>query len=130
MPLRAGKSRAVISYNIRKMRREGYPQDVAVAAALRKAGVARRRNPVKLSKNPLVWILGGGAVAFLAYHFWPSGGVGSSTASNPPSPPSPSPTSPSTSSLSPNQLNYYNYLVSVVHVPVSDALAAAQAYPQ
>jgi hypothetical protein len=42
-PLRKGKSRKVISSNIRKLREEGYKGDQVVAIALRKAGVARKR---------------------------------------------------------------------------------------
>jgi hypothetical protein len=72
MPLRKGTSRAVISYNIRKMQKEGYSHDRAVAAALRTAGVKRkimrRKNPIpKFLQNPLVWILGGGAAAAVGY---------------------------------------------------------------
>jgi hypothetical protein len=36
-PLKRGASRATISYNIRKLRHEGYPQNRAVAAALNNA---------------------------------------------------------------------------------------------
>lgn len=41
MPLKKGSSRKVVSSNIREMRRAGYPQKQAVAAALRKAGKSR-----------------------------------------------------------------------------------------
>lgn len=44
MPLKRGKSKAVVSHNIAKMMDEGYPQDQAVAIAMRKAGKARKRN--------------------------------------------------------------------------------------
>ena len=44
MPLKAGKTQAIISANIREMQRAGHPHDVAVAAALRKAGVRRKRD--------------------------------------------------------------------------------------
>lgn len=43
MPLRKGKSQAVISQNIRKLRHEGYPQRQAVAIALNVAGKGRKR---------------------------------------------------------------------------------------
>jgi hypothetical protein len=42
-PLKKGKSRATISANIREMMQSGYPQRRAVAAALRTAGVSRKR---------------------------------------------------------------------------------------
>lgn len=38
MPLKKGKSKAVIAKNIREMRKAGRPQKQAVAAALRLAG--------------------------------------------------------------------------------------------
>lgn len=38
MPLKKGRSRAIVSQNIRTMRHEGKPQDQAVAIAYRKAG--------------------------------------------------------------------------------------------
>jgi hypothetical protein len=43
MPLRKGRSRKVVSANIRRLRHEGRPQKQAVAIALRKAGKARRK---------------------------------------------------------------------------------------
>jgi hypothetical protein len=45
-PLRKGRSRAVISANIREMIRHGHPQRQAVAAAL---STARRSNPVLMN---------------------------------------------------------------------------------
>lgn len=42
MPLLAGKSRKVISENIRRLIKEGYKQDQAVAIAHKKAGLARK----------------------------------------------------------------------------------------
>ena len=47
MPLRAGKSRKVISENIREMQAAGHPHDQAVAASLRNAGVKRKDPPMK-----------------------------------------------------------------------------------
>jgi hypothetical protein len=41
MPLKKDKSDKVVSSNIRKMRKEGYPQDQAVAAAMQKAGKSK-----------------------------------------------------------------------------------------
>jgi hypothetical protein len=43
MPLRKGKSKAVISSNIREMVDSGHPQRQAVAAALRTAGAPKKR---------------------------------------------------------------------------------------
>jgi preprotein translocase subunit SecD len=47
MPLRRGKSRAVISENIRTEMREGKPQKQAVAIALNKARESGARIPKK-----------------------------------------------------------------------------------
>ena len=47
--LRAGKSREAISYNIRLLKEEGYPHRQAVAIALRKAGIPRRRRSARRS---------------------------------------------------------------------------------
>ena len=38
MPLKKGTGKAVVSENIKEMRRAGYPQKRAVAAAMRQAG--------------------------------------------------------------------------------------------
>ena len=43
MPLKKGKSKKVISQNIREMVHLGHPQKQAVAAAMRKAGKSRKR---------------------------------------------------------------------------------------
>lgn len=42
-PLRTGRSRAVVSSNIRTEVKAGRPRKQAVAIALRKAGLARKR---------------------------------------------------------------------------------------
>jgi len=42
MPLKEGKSSEVISENVRKLMREGYPQDQAVAISYDKAGRSKR----------------------------------------------------------------------------------------
>ena len=42
MPLKAGRSRKVISDNIREMVAAGHPRDQAVAASLRTAGIKRK----------------------------------------------------------------------------------------
>jgi hypothetical protein len=41
MPLRKGKSRKVISQNIREMMASGHPQDQSVAAAMNEAGMSK-----------------------------------------------------------------------------------------
>jgi hypothetical protein len=51
MPLKAGKSRAVIGYNIRELRRSGYPQKQAVKIALTKAGKSTRRKTARSVKR-------------------------------------------------------------------------------
>ena len=54
MPLKPGKSRAVVSANIREMIAAGHPQKVAVAAALRSAGVPKKKSRAagKQAKTP------------------------------------------------------------------------------
>ena len=44
MPLKSGKSRAVVSANIRTEVAHGKPQAQAVAIAMRKAGMPKRRH--------------------------------------------------------------------------------------
>ncbi len=43
MPLKKGKSKKVVSSNIRELRHAGYPQRQAVAIAMSKARKARKR---------------------------------------------------------------------------------------
>ena len=43
MPLKSGKSKKVVSSNIREMVRSGYPQKQAVAASLNKARHSKKK---------------------------------------------------------------------------------------
>lgn len=43
MPLKKGRSKKVISENIREMMHSGHPQKQAIAAAMRQAGKSRKR---------------------------------------------------------------------------------------
>ena len=45
MPLRKGKSKSVISGNIRELMRAGHPQKQAIAIAMSHAGRSRKRKP-------------------------------------------------------------------------------------
>jgi len=47
MPLKSGKSRKVVSKNISEMVKSGYPQKVAIAASLKKAGLSKNKNKGK-----------------------------------------------------------------------------------
>ena len=47
MPLKAGKSKDVVSENIREMIKSGYPQPQAVAAELNKAGKSKKKKRKK-----------------------------------------------------------------------------------
>ena len=43
MPLKKGKTKKAVSSNVKKLRKEGYPQKQAVAIALNSAGKSRRK---------------------------------------------------------------------------------------
>lgn len=52
MPLRSGKSRAVISHNISQLIREGYEPRRAIAASYSKAGISRKdKKPMAKKKR-------------------------------------------------------------------------------
>jgi hypothetical protein len=51
MPLKSGKSKDVISYNIAEMIRAGHPNDQAVAAAYSKAGLSKDKKKNKKEKK-------------------------------------------------------------------------------
>jgi hypothetical protein len=52
VPLKKGRSRKVISANIREMKASGHPHRQAVAAALRSAGVPKKhKKPKKRRKH-------------------------------------------------------------------------------
>jgi len=44
MPLKSGKSKSIVSANIKTEMKHGKPQKQAVAIALRKAGMSRKSN--------------------------------------------------------------------------------------
>lgn len=70
MPLRRGKSNAVVSHNIRLLRHEGYPQKQSVAIALKKAGRSRK-NPIDISGTEIALLAGAiAAVGFGGYLVW------------------------------------------------------------
>jgi len=46
-PLKAGRSKKVISYNIAEMIRAGHPRNQAVAAAMRSAGSKKKKKSRK-----------------------------------------------------------------------------------
>jgi hypothetical protein len=44
MPLKKGTSQAVVSDNIRELRKAGYPEKQAIAIAMRKSGKAKPKS--------------------------------------------------------------------------------------
>jgi len=51
MPLRKGRSKKAISANIRTLMHEGYPQRQAIAIAMDKAGMARKKKRRKARRT-------------------------------------------------------------------------------
>ena len=47
MPLKKGRSKKVVSGNIKEMMKAGHPQKQAIAAAMKKAGMAMTSMPMK-----------------------------------------------------------------------------------
>jgi hypothetical protein len=47
MPLMKGKGQNVVSSNIRKLLKEGYPRDQSIAIALRQAGAPKKAKKTK-----------------------------------------------------------------------------------
>jgi hypothetical protein len=58
MPLKSGQGRAVVSHNIRQLKREGYGQDQSVAIALKKAGLSKYQRNASFTPNEGHAILG------------------------------------------------------------------------